>query len=187
MKHRCLRNSFFIAVFVTTFMLSSCRSAKIIEEEAAITPDQAGGDLGIGQVTTENASVNALQSEKGLETIYFPFDVYNLPLYDPHNPNHLHTYPQYQKKLLMNALWLKNHPDVVIQIEGHCDERGTVEYNMALGERRAQFVLQFYVVHGISPERISIVSFGKERPLRFGHTEKDYAMNRRAVSVALKK
>jgi peptidoglycan-associated lipoprotein len=88
------------------------------------------------------------------------------------------------KMILKNqAEWLKKWPNVDFVIEGHCDERGTVEYNMALGQRRAAAVKKFLVSHGISPKRVEIVSFGKERPVAMGHDETAWAENRRSVTV----
>jgi peptidoglycan-associated lipoprotein len=78
---------------------------------------------------------------------------------------------------------LLEHPDLTIRIEGHCDERGTVEYNLALGERRAQAVLDYLVAYGIPRDRISVVTYGEERPLDSGHDETAWAKNRRAAFV----
>ena len=86
-----------------------------------------------------------------------------------------------------NAAFLKKNPNMKIQIEGHCDERGTVEYNLALGERRANSAKRYLVSLGISADRISTISFGKERPLDPGHTEEAWARNRRAHIVVLSK
>ena len=75
--------------------------------------------------------------------------------------------------------WLQQNPTVKLRLEGHCDERGTVEYNLALGERRAASAKQFLVNLGTAPERLSTVSYGKERPLDAAHTEEAWAKNRR--------
>ncbi|MGB8656667.1 MAG: peptidoglycan-associated lipoprotein Pal [Candidatus Zixiibacteriota bacterium] len=88
-----------------------------------------------------------------------------------------------QQILANNIAKLKENPDAKIKIEGHCDERGTVEYNLALGEKRAKAAMQFLVDKGIDPGRMSIVSYGKERPLDPGHDEKAWAKNRRAEFV----
>ena len=79
--------------------------------------------------------------------------------------------------------WLKNHDDVNVIVQGYCDERGTREYNLALGERRANAVKEYLVSHGISEDRISVISYGKERPAVFGSNEAAWAQNRRAVTV----
>lgn len=79
-----------------------------------------------------------------------------------------------------HALWLQNRRDVRVAIEGHCDERGTVEYNLALGDARARVAREYLVSLGVAAERLSAVSYGKERPLDAGHTEEAWARNRRA-------
>jgi len=85
-----------------------------------------------------------------------------------------------QRILKKNAEWLRVRPEAQILIEGHCDERGTVEYNLALGERRAQSVKDYLVNLGISKDRLLTISYGKEKPFAFGHTEEAWAQNRRA-------
>jgi peptidoglycan-associated lipoprotein len=79
-----------------------------------------------------------------------------------------------------HALWLQGRRDVRVTVEGHCDERGTVDYNLALGEQRARAARDYLVSLGIAAERVRIVSFGKERPLEPGHDEAAWAKNRRA-------
>jgi peptidoglycan-associated lipoprotein len=88
--------------------------------------------------------------------------------------------------LVNNAKWLKDHPELKVQIEGHCDERGTEEYNLALGERRAKAVRDYLVSLGISPSRISIISYGESMPLDPGHNESAWAKNRRAHFAIVK-
>lgn len=79
--------------------------------------------------------------------------------------------------------WLRQHPTVSFTIEGHCDERGTRDYNLALGDRRATSVANFLTAQGLSPSRIHTLSYGKERPEAIGSEEASYAQNRRAVSI----
>ena len=79
--------------------------------------------------------------------------------------------------------WLKKYGGVNVVVEGHCDERGTREYNLALGERRANAVKDFLVAMGISPNRVKVISYGKERPAALGHNEASWKQNRRAVTV----
>ncbi len=75
--------------------------------------------------------------------------------------------------------WLKAHPEVKLTIAGHCDERGTEEYNLALGERRAQAVKDYLVAEGIAADRINTISYGKDRPFALGHDEHAWQLNRR--------
>lgn len=81
------------------------------------------------------------------------------------------------------ADWLKAYPDVSLTVEGHCDERGTREYNLALGQRRADAVKEYLVAAGVPASRLETVSYGKERPAAEGHDEDAWAQNRRGVSV----
>jgi peptidoglycan-associated lipoprotein len=80
------------------------------------------------------------------------------------------------------AVWLKKYGAVKVNIEGHADERGTREYNLALGERRANATKDFLVALGVSPNRIKTISYGKERPVALGHAESSWLQNRRAVT-----
>ena len=82
-----------------------------------------------------------------------------------------------------NAGWLKENSGAKIIVEGHCDERGTAEYNLALGERRAKAVKDYLVGAGIAPDRVSTISYGKERPFVLGHDESAWKWNRRAHFV----
>ncbi len=105
-----------------------------------------------------------------LKDIHFDFDKYDIR-------------PQDTAILRENAALLKKYPKVKIQIEGHCDERGTIEYNLALGERRSTSTKNYLVSLGISSDRLSTISYGKERPLDPGHNEEAWAKNRRAHTV----
>jgi peptidoglycan-associated lipoprotein len=102
-----------------------------------------------------------------LKMIHFDFDKYEIR-------------PGDAKILEANSKILKDYPDVKIIIEGHCDERGTVEYNLLLGERRANAAKKYLIELGIDSTRISTVSYGKERPLDPRHCEEAWAKNRRA-------
>ena len=88
-----------------------------------------------------------------------------------------------QELLQDQVAWLKQYSDVSVIVEGHCDERGTREYNLALGEKRAQSVKNYLVSLGISSDRISTISYGKERPAVVGSNDGAWAQNRRSVTV----
>ena len=83
------------------------------------------------------------------------------------------------------AAWLARYPQVRITLEGHCDERGTREYNLALGDRRANAAKNYLATRGVDASRITTISYGKERPLALGSDDASYAQNRRAVTVVL--
>ena len=91
--------------------------------------------------------------------------------------------PDGRKTCGVVADYLKSHPQAKMQIEGHCDDRGTAEYNMALGERRATAVMNYLVSLGVPKAALSTVSFGKEKPLDPGHNEEAWGKNRRAHFV----
>lgn len=83
------------------------------------------------------------------------------------------------------AAWLTRYPQVRVTIEGHCDERGTREYNLALGDRRATAAKNYLVAKGVDPSRLTTISYGKERPIATGSDEASWAQNRRAVTIVL--
>lgn len=81
------------------------------------------------------------------------------------------------------AAWLVANPSVRVTIEGHCDERGTREYNLALGERRANAAANYLSARGVDAARMTVISYGKERPIALGSDAASWAQNRRAVTV----
>jgi peptidoglycan-associated lipoprotein len=110
--------------------------------------------------------VQEFAANPNLKDIHFDFDKYDIR-------------PGDAKILDGNATWLKSN-NVLVLIEGHCDERGTNEYNLALGERRAKATMNYLVGQGVQAGRITIISYGEERPLCTEHTEACWARNRRA-------
>jgi len=88
-----------------------------------------------------------------------------------------------QETLRRQAAWLKKYPEVTVQVEGHADERGTREYNIALSARRATAAREFLIAQGISAKRISSIAYGKERPVAMCDAEQCWSQNRRAVTV----
>ncbi len=87
--------------------------------------------------------------------------------------------PDARKDLSESAKWMESHPSSDVLVEGHCDERGTEQYNLALGERRASQGKEYLTVLGIDPSHIKTISYGKDRPFAKGHTESAWAKNRR--------
>jgi peptidoglycan-associated lipoprotein len=106
------------------------------------------------------------------DTIRFALDMYDI---DPESRAILDT----------QAAWLLKYPNVRATIEGHCDERGTREYNLALGDRRATAAKNYLAAKGIDPSRLATISYGKERPVALGSDEESWAQNRRAVTVVI--
>ena len=105
-----------------------------------------------------------------LGDVYFDFDKYSIR-------------EDYKSVLSKNAELLMASPSKRVLVEGHCDERGTNEYNMALGEKRAKAVIDFYTTYGIKSDRLSMISYGEEKPFNMGHDETAWAKNRRAHMV----
>ncbi len=118
--------------------------------------------------TAEELARQQLEQLKQQNIVYFGFDKYDIS-------------SDYANLLDAHAAFLRANPSVRITVEGHADERGTPEYNIALGERRANAVKMYLQGKGVSAEQLSIVSYGKEKPAVLGHDEAAYAKNRRAV------
>ncbi|MFN8945908.1 MAG: peptidoglycan-associated lipoprotein Pal [Pseudobdellovibrionaceae bacterium] len=106
----------------------------------------------------------------GLKSIFFGYDQSNLSA-------------EARATLKSNADWIKANPSVRMQIEGHCDNRGTIEYNISLGERRANAVKSYLISMGIKADRLSTISYGEEKPLANSDSDSDMARNRRANFV----
>jgi peptidoglycan-associated lipoprotein len=104
--------------------------------------------------------------DANVKDVFFDFDKYDIK-------------PESAKVLDANAAWLKANPGQLVLIEGHCDERGTVEYNLALGERRAKAAMNYLVAQGVQASRFTVISYGKERPFCTERTEACWAQNRR--------
>jgi peptidoglycan-associated lipoprotein len=118
-------------------------------------------------VGAQRPSPGEYRDSGALKDIYFDFDRYAIS-------------PDAARILMANAAWLKSNPGTAVLVEGHCDGRGTVEYNLALGQRRAQSARDFLLAQGIPAARMATVSYGKERPACSDATEECWARNRRA-------
>jgi peptidoglycan-associated lipoprotein len=148
-------------------MLAACSSTPP-EPPPPGPPDPPGG-AGIGSRNIVPGSQQDLEASAG-DRVFFAFDRADIS-------------PEAREILGRQADWLRRYPNVMVTIEGHCDERGTREYNLALGERRAQAAKNVLVASGIPASRIATISYGKERPAVVGSSEESYAQNRRAVTV----
>ena len=139
--------------------LEDADTADEVESEAAVTD-------AVEAVPADDADADLLSERK----IYFDFDLSEIK-------------DEYKAILQAHARYLIANPAVSVTIEGHCDERGTREYNIALGERRAYSTLQFLALQGVDKDQIRVVSYGEERPDVEGHDESAWKWNRRAVLV----
>lgn len=147
--------------------------AKVREEEAKKAAASKEFEKSLVAKKTPGIEGTVFESRL-LKDIYFYFDKYDIR-------------PGDVEILKDNAAVLKKFSTVKIQIEGHCDERGTIEYNLALGERRANSTKRYLLSLGLPADRISTISYGEERPLDPGHREEAWAKNRRAAFIILSK
>ena len=194
MVSRC-RNGIMVSLLITVVVLAGCAKRPAMtaasapapsgaaqattppapaEEAKAATPPAAQGTApapapatsGGTASPTPRPAVSEFAANPNLKDINFDFDKYDIR-------------PGDAKILDGNATWLKSNNNLVL-IEGHCDERGTNEYNLALGERRAKAAMNYLVSQGVQAGRITIISYGEERPLCTEHNEACWAKNRRA-------
>ena len=164
------------AVSILSLAIMGCESTSTISDESALTDDTAtqedqAQDVaeqgGVDVVTNEQA---VMQADPLLEkkVVYFGYDRAEIS-------------PEFKEVLNAHAKYLMENPQANIVFEGHSDERGTLEYNLALGERRANSVKSYLVVQGVNPAQLESVSFGEERPAMVGSEEATWSKNRRAV------
>jgi len=157
--------------------LSACGQKRAPADASSLPPpggeasssadyDAAGNYIGPGSQTD-------LRRVAGSDRVFFDLDSYGLDDMD-------------KDTLRRHAAWLAQYPNVNVTIEGHCDERGTRDYNLALGERRANAAKNYLSALGVSPARMSVVSYGKERPEALGSDEQSWAQNRRAVTMVIR-
>lgn len=130
------------------------------------TPAVIETPVDIGPIAGTQAHLNATVGDR----VFFAYDSAELTV-------------TAQNILKRQAEWLRNNVDAAVVIEGHCDERGTREYNIALGDQRASTARNYLIALGVSANRISKISYGKERPVAFGSNQSDWAKNRRSVMV----
>ena len=180
MKRQKIFMTLFLVAIICAFVLpAGCAKKAVMKGEPAVEKEAAVEK----QAPAEAAPAKPWKNRKSMKRlwrqlpradkeasefadIHFAFDRFDLR-------------PDERKILDMHAKWLKAHPEFVVRIEGNCDERGTVEYNMALGQRRAASAMKYLVDLGVAKNRLSTISYGKERPLDPGHNEEAWAKNRR--------
>ena len=155
-----LRNK--LNFIVVVFFLASCSSMNVTEEKV-----YSGDVKTVKASSAKSSNVNYdSMAVFANATVYFEFDKSNL------TSKSIQTL-----KSAVNAL--NENSSIMITLSGHADERGTREYNLALGQRRAEAVSDYFVLNGISPDRITVKSYGEERPVEFGQDETSYSKNRR--------
>ncbi|TAN55438.1 MAG: peptidoglycan-associated lipoprotein Pal [Magnetospirillum sp.] len=157
----------FLSIFAAVALVAACESA----------PTDTAAKGGAGQTSpavSAGKSIVAGSKEDFVanvgDRVFFDFDKHALRA-------------DAKATLAKQAAWLKQYPNYSMTLEGHCDERGTREYNLALGERRANSVKEFLVANGVAAARVKTVSYGKERPVALGSNEAAWSQNRRGVTV----
>ncbi len=164
-----------LAVAVSLVVMAGCSSSGGTQDGSAdgtmggasgqgVTSGQASGSQ-IGQGQGQGQGQARIPNQR---TIYFDFDKDTIR-------------PEFESVLNAHAQYLRANPNTNVVLQGHGDERGTREYNLGLGERRAQSVERFLTVQGVSASQLEVVSYGEERPAVDGHSEEAYAQNRRVV------
>jgi len=203
MKRSLVIAALVVFAFSSVFLLSSCAKKQVITEEKEMkAPAKVEEEKPVeaakeevakeeeakierlkeleaakkeepAKIDEEKAWMERRAAKFEAESIYFDFDKSFIKL-------------EYRPILNEKAAFLKDYPEMRVRIEGNCDERGTNEYNLALGERRANSAKNFLVSWGIAADRIEIISYGEERPRALGHNEASWSQNRRDDFVLIR-
>lgn len=175
-----------IALAAVAFFVAACETASQTSTDSAgesssstasssASTSSSSGTSGSSSSSAASSSAGGVDSVEDKlaavgNTVYFGYDSAAL---DGNS----------QATLYRQAAFLKGNPSLTVTIEGHCDERGTREYNLALGERRAAAARDYLLAQGVDPARIRVISYGKERPVAAGSNETSWSKNRRAATV----
>lgn len=163
----------FLSLFAAGLLLAACETTST-EGGGGAGGTAGGGAGGTGGATGGGVATSGPGSASDFisvgDRVFFDFDSSVIKI-------------EARETLQAQAAWLNQFSNVSVTIEGHADERGTREYNLALGERRATAAKNYMVSLGVTPGRVSTISYGKERPAVIGSTEAAYAQNRRAVTI----
>jgi len=159
-----------IIVFVLSLSVTGCAPKKAAEQSGEVSQPQGAAAAPAetpGTSTGEAPASGAAAAQAGFDKkIYFDYDQFELR-------------PESTQTLTELVAYMKANPDLKVQICGNCDERGTNEYNIALGDKRAKAAQEYCITQGIDPQRISTISYGEEKPADPGHSEEAWAKNRR--------
>jgi len=164
-----------MSIIAAALTLSSCATTKKKTEAATDSTETSQVDNGANKGMALDLNGDSDSNKAGaLKTVYFDFNSAGLS-------------NETKDALSNNAQFLKTNASVKVQVEGHADERGGVQFNLALGEKRAKGVREYLIGQGIEAARISTISFGKEKPVSFGHDEESWSKNRRANFIVTAK
>jgi peptidoglycan-associated lipoprotein len=169
-KEKAMSKMNLAALLALSIALSACAS----KAPKQLPPDPGAGTAAdsASQGPVPGSQADFVAFARGQDTVYFDTDRYNIDSEDA-------------AALATQAQWLMRYPAKRATLEGHCDERGTREYNLALGERRANAAKNYLATLGVDPSRLTTVSFGKERPAAMGSDDASWSKNRRAVTVTV--
>ncbi len=152
---KAFKNFAFVAIMVLALGAGAgCAKRETAGDGGAYTPPQS------------TAAVDAAAQTISDGIIYFDFNMYDIK-------------PEYREVLRQKAELMRQFPEIRVRIEGNCDDRGTQEYNLALGERRARAAYEYMVMLGVNPNQLEMISYGKERPAVQGTGERAWSLNRR--------
>lgn len=174
-----MKSSKYLALLAALMLAAGCATTETqdadAEEEARLAAERAAADRGgVGQPERMEEQREQFPADDLAErVVYFEFDRSDIPTAQ------LNT-------LDAHARYLTQNPNVKVRLEGHADERGSREYNIGLGDRRAQAVRRILLFQGVANDQVSTVSYGEERPAVEGHTDKAYSMNRRVEIVYIR-
>lgn len=176
-KHRFTK---FLTLVCATFLLASCaskpKSSGNVASDAELTTSQRAPITGIEEYNAQPIPQGPIPgSQQDLvvnvgDRIFFEYNQHDLTL-------------EARGQVERQAEWLQRYSNIAVTVEGHADERGTREYNLGLGEKRAQSIRSYMIALGINPGRINVISYGKERPAVVGSNPTSWAQNRRGVVV----
>ena len=172
-----MRNTLILGLAAITLMTGACTNKRKAPPAGALNPVENPTDPNVAPGDVELTELPAMQADlvakAGSDTVYFGTDEFALD-------------EQSKATLAAQAKWMLANPKIRASIEGHADERGTREYNMALGERRANAARDYLLSQGVPTARLLVTSWGKERPVATGSDESAWAQNRRAVTVIVR-
>ncbi|MEW6419100.1 MAG: peptidoglycan-associated lipoprotein Pal [Nitrospirota bacterium] len=184
-----MKKAFILVLLVSGLMLAGCPPRKVVQPEpqqpmvtpqetkekkaAEIKPEEKITEQQLAKIETKEEIPRYIEEKSPFGDIYFDFDEYEIR-------------PDAKPILQKVSSWMLKNASMKILIEGHCDERGTDEYNLALGDRRAKATRDYLTALGIPSNRVEMLSYGEEKPLCTDKTEECWAKNRRAHFVILK-
>ena len=178
---KILKNT--LLVLMACIVLTACATKKEVETQTTTTTTEAKTETTETKAETIEPIAGQMQSDvyTGTDTVGYLAEGVKDRVFFATNESILTTASR--ETLRAQAAWLRENSNITIVLEGHADERGTREYNLALGERRANSAKDYLMTYGVSSDRITVISYGKERPVDSGSNPLAWSKNRRSVTV----